>query len=157
MFIYGETSFNEAMATAVAEEGTRRWLLSLGDTDGPAEYERRLDRQMDVFHEIKAARAELDEVYATELPDDTRRDQKVEALQGLQSRLLTVSQSWGPKARATWLDQLPNNALLNATATYYAYVPRFAALIREVDGDLDQFFEKVEGLDVATFLGEDGT
>jgi predicted aminopeptidase len=156
LFIYGETAFNEAMATAVAEEGTRRWLASLGETDGPEEYERRLDRQMEVFREIKVVRAELGEIYGSDLPDERKREAKTTALKDLQRRLLALSESWGPKARATWLEQLPNNALLNATATYYAHVPRFSAMIRDVDGDLDRFFAEVKALDVASFLGEDG-
>lgn len=155
LFIYGETAFNEAMATAVAEEGTRRWLASLGQTDGPAEYERRLGRQRDVFREITSVRAELAGIYASDVPDDTKRNRKVEALKGLQSNLLALSRSWGPKARKTWLENLPNNALLNATATYYAYVPRFNALIQESNGDLNLFFDQVEHLDVATFLADD--
>lgn len=157
LFIYGETAFNEAMATAVAEEGTRRWLASSGEPGGLEEYERRLDRQTEVFHEIMAARAELGAIYATGVSEGRKREQKVTALEALQTRLLALSESWGPKARATWLDQLPNNALLNATATYYAFVPRFAAMIRDADGDLDLFFDQVEGLDVAVFLGENET
>jgi len=152
LFVYGETSFNEAMATAVAEEGTRRWLASTGGSDGPAEYEKRLERQNIVFHEITAVRTELAGIYASVLPESTRRKQKLAALEGLQARFLALSPTWGKRMTETWLDNLPNNALLNATATYYAYVPRFAALIRAVDGNLDDFFDQVEEMDASEFL-----
>ncbi len=154
LFVYGETAFNEAMATAVAEEGTRRWLAATGESDGPAEYEQRLKRQNVVFHEIMAVRAELAEIYASGLPDTTRRKQKLAALELLQVRFLALSPTWGKRMTETWLDNLPNNALLNATATYYAYVPRFAALIRAVDGNLDSFFDQVEDMDASVFLAD---
>jgi predicted aminopeptidase len=155
LFVSGETAFNEAMATAVSEGGTRSWLEQIGDPPGLDEYEDRLERQVQFYRTIKAARLELEVLYASSLPKSVMRDRKGEAVKRLQDRLRALSESWGKRMKKAWFENTPNNAILNATATYYEHVPRFERLIQESNGDLDRFFDQVRRLDVDRFLSDD--
>ncbi|RKX33753.1 MAG: aminopeptidase [Verrucomicrobia bacterium] len=152
LFVSGETAFNEALATAVSEEGTRRWLNAIHDTEGLTRYGDRLARKARIYREIAAARSELKHLYATPRSEGVMRERKAIVMTDLQDRLRALSEGWGPRMKKAWLERIPNNAILNATATYYEYVPRFERMIREEDGDLDRFFERVGKLDVDQFL-----
>ncbi len=152
LFVSGETAFNEAMATAVSEEGTRRWLNATDDPEGLARYGDSLGRRAQVYREIAATRSQLESLYTTSIPEEAMREQKVIVMTDLQGRLRVLSEGWGGKTKKAWLERLPNNAILNATATYYEHVPRFEQMIQEEDGDLGRFFEAVRKLDVETFL-----
>lgn len=152
LFVSGETAFNEAMATAVSEEGTRRWLHATDDPEGLVRYGERLARRAQIYREIAATRSELESLYARSLSEENMREQKTTVMTDLQDRLRVLSEGWGRKMKKAWLERLPNNAILNATATYYEYVPRFEQMIQDEDGDLDRFFEAVRKLDVDSFL-----
>jgi predicted aminopeptidase len=152
LFVSGETAFNEAMATAVSEEGTRRWLKATNDPKGLARYGERLDRRAQVYREITATRSELESLYESSISEEAMREQKLIAMTDLQDRLRSLSEGWGRRMKKAWLERTPNNAILNATATYYEHVPRFEKMIQEEGGDLERFFEAVRKLDVETFL-----
>jgi len=152
-FVSGETAFNEAMATAVSEEGTRRWLKATDNAEGLAGYQDKLGRKAQIYREIAATRSQLDLLYASSLSEGVMRDRKATAMSDLQDRLRALSEGWGRRMEKAWLERMPNNAILNATATYYEYVPRFEQMIQEDDGDLNRFFERVRELDVDRFLG----
>ena len=149
VFVPGQTAFNEAMATAVAEESTRRWLASLGDEEGIAEYAERLSRQTGVFQEIESVRSALGQLYASPLSDAEKLEKKAFLVSALQDRLRPLSKSWGEVTRDAWLENRPTNALLNATAAYYGLVPCFSRLLDESGGDLERFFQAVTELDPA--------
>ncbi|MEZ5278524.1 MAG: aminopeptidase [Opitutaceae bacterium] len=147
VFVPGATAFNEAMATAVSEEGTRRWLASRGDEQGVNEYAERLERQAVVFQMIESVRTALGELYASPLADTEKLERKAGLIVALQNQLRPLSEHWGEATREAWLENPPTNALFNATAAYYAMVPCFSRLIEDLDGDLDRFFLAVSELD----------
>jgi predicted aminopeptidase len=66
VFAKGDTDFNEAFATAVGEEGVRRWLASKGDAKLRAEYDLELRRKEQFVALVMKAREELKEIYGEE-------------------------------------------------------------------------------------------
>ena len=66
VFARGDTDFNEAFATTVGQEGTRRWLLAKGDTNGIAQYTAELARNDDFVRLIMQVRLKLEALYGDE-------------------------------------------------------------------------------------------
>ncbi len=74
VFAKGDTDFNEAFATAVGEEGVRRWLMVEGDSKLRAEYALELRRKEQFVALIMKAREELKEVYGEEKGKPSRSE-----------------------------------------------------------------------------------
>ena len=66
VFAKGDTDFNEAFATAVGEEGVRRWLARQGDARSRANYETDLRRNNQFVALVMRACEQLKEVYGEE-------------------------------------------------------------------------------------------
>src|SRR5262249_37948493 len=63
LYASGGTEFNEAFATAVAEEGLRRWLMARHDPNAMRVYETETRRAEEFLGLVAGARAKLSEVY----------------------------------------------------------------------------------------------
>lgn len=145
----GDTSFNESLATAVAEEGMRRYLRSRGRIADLADYEERLVRRREFYDEIDLTRRQLTALYASAVPESEMRSRKAELLANLKTRARALQKRWGGKALEEWLAIDLTNAHLLALITYHHGVPRFRMLLEESDGDFETFFRKVEKLEYA--------
>ena len=143
VFIPGDTDFNEAFATANAEDGVRRWLRSRNDVAGLREYEAHLKRGRDVITLLLDTRERLKEVY--ERPHKNIEAER-QAKQEVFIDMLRRAGVSGPQTRirsagpySTW-----NNARLNTISSYYTLVPGFERLLKEHGGDLESFHRAVE-------------
>ena len=165
VFAAGDTDFNEAFATAVAEEGVRRWLQSRTD---PARYQAFLANQR--LEEQRAqlalrARAELEKLYATAAaqakaladanPKDSDstdskeelRQQKQRLLEKLRADCQSLEQHRDYRADPVdWRAVTLNNAFLNSVDTYYRFLPAFRRLLEQQQGDLAGFYQEVRAL-----------
>ena len=149
----GETAFNEALATAVVQEGVMRWFQSTEQTAAARRYLARLRREDQIYRQIRSTRAQLADLFRSPLPVATLRRKKRELYTGLQEQLRLLFEGWGGKAPETWLQILPNNARLNASATYHEHVPAFRSFLhRDCLGDLNKFFHVLDDVDVDSFL-----
>lgn len=147
LYIAGETAFNEAMATAVATEGVKRWLRSRGDEAALKDYGRSLARRRQVYRRIENARRQLETLYedGSRFPAEELRRRKAEVFEQLGRDCARLRLSWGSEApESKGLEQGMNNAHLNAIATYHELVPLFERLLDEHEGDMDSFFQAVE-------------
>ncbi len=156
LFVKGDTDFNEAFATAVGEEGVRRWLPAVGRAADRENYRTALDRQGQFVRLVQGAREQLRRVYgesdaggeATVAPPQEnaatvteRRAGKVEVIAQLRRDYAALKSSWGGYAGYDRWFALPlNNARLNTVATYHELVPGFQALLQACGGDLPQFY-----------------
>ena len=162
LFIPGNTDFNEAFATAVGEEGARRWLQARGDSAVREAYEAGLRRTRQFARLIQETRERLRELYGDEFKADgqlraTTRDQglaretlrrrKQALLDDLRERYAALKAGWGgnPEYDA-WFAAPLNNARLNSVATYYDLVPGFERLLVDHEGQLEDFFQAVDRL-----------
>ena len=147
LYVPNDASFNEALATTVAEEGVRRWLQQQGRDRDLADYQLQQERYLEVIALFKATRSQLREVYAAGSPREAMREQKREKFAALRTAYAGLKAQWGGHAPFdAWFAQAINNAHLASVATYYNCVPGFERELRAVDGDLPAFYRRVRGL-----------
>lgn len=150
LFISGDTEFNEAFATAVAEEGLRRWLMDKNDSSGLEKYQTDLKRKKWFVNLVAETRGKLNKIYdapgsETASSRATKRAQKEIVLQQLRENYFAAKKEGkGNSGYDEWFDGPLNNAQLNTVSTYYDLVPAFHELIAQNGGDLDQFFTQVK-------------
>lgn len=156
LFVKGDTDFNEAFATAVGEEGVRRWLQAVGRAADWKNYREALERQGRFVRLVQGARERLRQLYGETAGDETgvgarprkipvagadRRGQKAEVIAQLRRDYAALKSSWGGYAGYDRWFSLPlNNAQLNTVATYHDLVPGFQALLQSCGGDLPRFY-----------------
>jgi predicted aminopeptidase len=162
VFAHGDTDFNEAFATAVGQEGARRWLRSRGDT---AAYDRYLAelRRIDQFvHLVMGTRTRLAALYGDAVTEEgtvtaTKKRQgvapgellrqKQQVLEDLQQQYAQLKAQWGGDTQYDgWFAEQVNNAKLNSVAAYYDLLLGFEHLLKSNGGDLEKFYPAVERL-----------
>ena len=145
VFIPGDTDFNEAFATANAEDGVRRWLRSKGDLRGLREYENNLNKSRQAIHLMLRTREKLKVTYAGNDPSvEAERLAKQRVFDGMLKEAAAIS----PHSRIH-INHAPkswNNARINTVATYYTMVPGFERLLKEKGGDLEAFHHEVASM-----------
>jgi predicted aminopeptidase len=162
LFVSGDTDFNEAFATAVGEEGVRRWLQSGGRTADWEKYQRAFARQEQFVALVQKARKNLKRIYGDPengtkksgpkiVPTSTEaaeiRRAKEEAIALLRRDYEALKISWGGYAGYdAWFAKPLNNAQLNTVATYHDLVPAFERLIKESGGDLEKFYASAKAI-----------
>jgi len=147
LFLPGDTDFNEALATAVGQEGVRRWFASRHQPAKLAAYEQELGKDNEIVHLLLQTRDELKQLYCTHQAPDQMRKAKGSTLELLKSRYAQVKARWAGDSRYDRLFAKPiNNARLCTIATYHDLVPAFTRRIRDHHGDLEAFFHEMEGL-----------
>ena len=141
VYVKDDSAFNEAFATAVEEEGVRRWLGAAGREEEFAAW-RQLRERMQVFESLLAAtRARLQAVYSSGRPEAEMRTAKAEVFAQLEHEYAALKASWdGWDGYDRWFDAPLNNARLIPSATYRGLVPAFRILLHESDGDLAAFY-----------------
>lgn len=162
VYVPGDTVYNESFATAVEEEGWRRWFSAHGTTE-LGEADRVARERAQAFEALLLeTRAELQALYAQPLPPEDMRTRKAAVLAGLQERYAALKASWGGYAGYDgWFTAGVNNAALASVAAYATLVPEFRAALERVGGDLSAFYalarhcgERPEGERVACLRGQ---
>ena len=141
LYVEDDSAFNEAFATAVQQEGVRRWLLARGGEEALAAW-RQSRRRAEAFQFLLArTRGELQVLYASGATAPELRAGKAEAFARLQREYDALKASWGGWAGYDrWFEAPLNNARLIPSATYRALVPAFRLLLAEQGGDLAAFY-----------------
>ncbi len=143
LFLPGDTEFNESFATAVEEEGLRRWATARGTPEVLDAYHRRQSLRKSYLGLVALRRAELEALYAGNLPIALKRARKAEILADLHGDWERMRQSRpGLDAYADWFAAGRNNAGIAAVSAYHAYVPAFRHLLRRAKGDLGEFYRQ---------------
>ncbi len=149
IYLPGDTDFNEALATAVGQEGARRWLRERGRLRELATFERELAVEREFVAEVLATRQRLAVLYKIDAgrpPEELRRAKQSE-FERLKTRLRVLDRRHGGSLRLDrWLAQPLNNARLNTVAAYHELLPHFEALLRRHAGDFEAFFRDIDSL-----------
>lgn len=147
VFIPGDTDFNEAFATANAQDGVRRWLRSKGNPRALHEYEAHLKQNRQVIHLMLETREKLKETYAATYPDvEAKRLAKQKVFGGMIKEAVVISPPAKAETPVPHLSKTWNNARINTVATYYMMVPGFERLMKEKKGDLNAFHREVDSM-----------
>jgi predicted aminopeptidase len=149
LFVPGDTDFNEAFATTVAEEGVRRWYLA---AHKPKDYEDYLaDRghESDFVKLVLSTRDQLQSVYSdARLPDAEKLRRKADVIREMRDNYAILKARWGVAKSGydNWFSEPINNAKLNTIAVYNDLVPGFQAVLRAQGGDIEKFYQAVGAL-----------
>ena len=161
VFAKGDTDFNEAFASAVGEEGARRWLAVHGDAKSRAAYDAELRRKDQFVAIVMRARERLKKVYGEESGHTphtqpwpgseslviAKRAEKAQVQAQLRADYAALKASWGgDTSYDAWFKRPINNARLNTVATYYHFVPAFQRLLANNGGDLQKFYTEAKTL-----------
>ncbi|WP_430962059.1 aminopeptidase [Pseudomonas cremoricolorata] len=145
VYVPDDTAFNESYATFVEQEGTREWRRA----QGLALADERAPQQRDQFVAlVLEARERLQALYASPRSDADKRLAKQAEFARLRQRYQRVrDQQWAGDRRYDAFIYGPlNNAKLLPFGLYDQWVPAFAALFRQVEGDWTRFHQRVERL-----------
>jgi predicted aminopeptidase len=162
VFASGDTDFNEAFATAVGQEGARRWLRAKGDQAALDKYLAQVRRTAQFAHLIMSTRERLETLYGDEraeagkikaakkqraVPPEQLRQQKQQLLDHFRQEYTHLKAQWGGDSEYDeWFARPLNNAQLNSVANYYDLVPGFERLLESKGGDLGKFYEAADRL-----------
>lgn len=147
LYVAGDASFNEALATTVEEEGVRRWLLAQRRTADLAEHALEDAHYIAVVDLLRRTGAELRRIYAAPVDAEVMRARKQDAFARLREEYAALKRQWGGHAPfEAWFRGDLNNAHLASIATYYDCVPGFQRELASAGGDLDAFYARVREL-----------
>jgi predicted aminopeptidase len=164
LFVGGDTDFDEAFATAVADEGVERWLRTRGDSAELARHRETVKRRQQFLALVSDARARLEKLYASNESAQsgarTRdlscggtcalaewRRKKTAVFDQLRRDYAETKSRWGGSTEYDgWFNQPLNNALMNTVDTYYALVPAFQRMLAAQGGDLAKFYKEAAAL-----------
>lgn len=147
VYIPDDSSFNEAFAVTVEQEGLARWLTSRGRAADLERHLKRRERQAAVFRLIGEYRARLASLYASPLAPEDMRIRKADTFQALIVELQALGSRLGFKSTlAADLAAGPNNARLASLATYYDCVPGFQRVLADEQRELPRFYAAVREL-----------
>ncbi|HEY2591786.1 MAG TPA: aminopeptidase, partial [Steroidobacteraceae bacterium] len=147
LYVPGDSSFNEAFATTVEEEGVRRWLLVQGRRADLERYEAANARDLEYIALFRDYRQRLEQLYSSGLPRSEMLARKRATFASLADQMRAIERRTGkPSPYADWVEEGLNNAHLASVATYYDCVPGFRKILREDGGDLKRFYADVRAL-----------
>ena len=147
VYVPGDTSFNEAFAVAVEQEGLARWLRFRGREHDLGRFLKRRARHAESLALVSRYRRELIQLYQAPIPETQMRERKRGVFSRLVAELRALADTHGTEsALAAELDGRPNNARLASLATYYECVPGFQRVLAEQGHDLHRFYAAVRAL-----------
>jgi predicted aminopeptidase len=144
-YVKDDTEFNESYANFVELEGGRQWRAARG----LAPQSLSALKQNDQFIQLVLdTRERLKKLYAQPLSADVMRARKAAEFEQLRSayRQMRDTQWGGDKRFDPWINAPMNNAKLLPFGLYDQFVPAFAALYKQVNGDWPAFYTAVEKL-----------
>lgn len=150
VYVPGDTTFNESFATFVEQEGLRRWLQVNSQSAAQEEVSQQLaladSTQAQFVVLVTGYRDRLTALYAESLQPTQMRARKDAIRQELRDEYAVLREQWGYAGYDRWFAGPLNNAQLSTVASYNELVPAFAALLKEVGGDLERFYARVMAL-----------
>jgi predicted aminopeptidase len=143
LYVKGDSAFNEAFATAVEEEGVRRWLSQAGPARGTRRVGSASARACWPSSSCSRAPAPgCSPIYSTPAcPRTEMRAAKADDLRAARQEYEALKASWdGWNGYDRWFETPLNNARLIPSATYRGLVPAFRILLSQAGGDLEAFY-----------------
>ena len=146
LYVAGDASFNEALATTVEEEGVRRWLLAQGREADLADHLTEQKRYLEVIRLLRNTGEQLHLLYSSGVDIPAMRERKRAVFAELRAKYGQMKTQWGESAPfSSWFSGELNNAHLASVATYYDCVPGFQRELAAA-GDLPAFYRRVREL-----------
>ncbi len=143
LYLPDDTTFNESFATAVEQEGVRRWLSHQKRPEVYADYLQKKQRQEELVNLVLAHRGRLAAIYHSDLAPADMRARKEVVFTALRMAYGDLKQRWNDDGRFDgWFRAPLNNAWLVPIGAYHDLVPVFTALLARENGDLSVFYAR---------------
>jgi predicted aminopeptidase len=147
VFVRDDTAFNESFATAVENEGLRRWTAAPGAAAQRAAFEAQRVRKAAVAALVQDYRRKFRALYAEQHDAEPRRRAKADLFAALRRDYAALKAGWGGYAGFDrFFDGDFNNARLVAFSLYQEWVPAFELLLAQEQRDLPRFYRRVAEL-----------
>jgi len=156
LYVKNDSSFNEAFASFVEQQGVREWLRSEGREETLPLYENYLQRQVDFNDLLQQTRRDLVGLYKSLQPakdlDDKARDEYRQRKQAVFDTMLEryevlKTEKWdGFEGYDNWFAREINNARLISVSTYLKWIPAFKVLFEESGSSFDNFYAEAREL-----------
>jgi predicted aminopeptidase len=147
LYVEDDTAFNESFATAVEQEGLRRWLTAKNDLDALTDYKNGYRRRLEFVQLVMKYREQLESLYAKEMSTPTKRDAKARVFETLRDEYRQLKHQWeGYSGYDPWFSQPLNNARMISVSTYYDLVPEFLSLLQHSEYNLELFYKECQNL-----------
>lgn len=143
LYVRGDSAFNESFATAVAEFGLERWLKHRGEPLQASVNPDVLVSRQQSLSLVAAAREALNELYAMEMDNATKRERKQEILNALSADVGELSAANG---LPNWLAPPLNNARLVSINLYEGSTNIFRRVLDQCAQELSCFYRRAEEL-----------
>jgi predicted aminopeptidase len=146
-YVKGDSTFNESFAVTVELEGVRRWIAVHGTPAHQRAFEQADERKREFVELVARTRDTLGALYASDLPPESMRARKLQALDAMRREYQALKAGWGGYAGYDgWFAQPVNNAQLASVAIYSQLVPGFQALLADNGGELPKFYDAVRAM-----------
>jgi predicted aminopeptidase len=143
LYVADDTAFNESFATAVEQEGLRRWQAANNDIQGFENWVLKQQGHQIFIRLILKYRAQLEALYQSKLSITQKRNKKAAIFNHMRAEYTDLKSEWGgPKTYDAWFNYPLNNAQIISVSTYHNYVPAFGKMLAETAGNLQKFYEK---------------
>jgi predicted aminopeptidase len=143
LYVKDDTAFNESFATAVEQEGLRRWQASVNDPRGYVKWLHKHRHRRKFTTLIAKYRTRLEALYNSDLPLTAKRKQKAAVFTQMRTEFRDLkSDHGGMAAYDAWFNYPLNNAQLISVSTYHNWVPAFSRILSESGGNLEKFYQK---------------
>ena len=147
LYIPDDTAFNESFATAVEQEGLRRWQMFTDLSKGYADWQRKRLYRQKFTALVSKYRNQLKVLYESNLATNEKRNRKAAVFNRMQSEFRALKSNHHEMAvYNAWFNRPLNNAQLISVSTYHDWVPAFSKMLSDSNGDLQRFYEKCRQL-----------
>ncbi|MGD9043246.1 MAG: aminopeptidase [Desulfobacterales bacterium] len=147
LYIQDDTAFNESFATAVEQEGLRRWQSSANDPKGYENWLLKRQWRQRFIGLVSKYRTKLQDLYQGNLPLPEKRNQKAFLFNQMRSEFLDLKSDYRAMAAYdAWFRKPLNNAQLISVSTYHNWVPAFHKILAASGGGLEEFYQRCREL-----------
>jgi predicted aminopeptidase len=147
LYIKDDTAFNESFATAVEQEGFRRWQTAADNLTGYENWLQKRQRRQQFIDLVSKYKVKLENLYQGNLSVIENRNQKKAVFHQMKSEFIDLKSAYsGLAAYDAWFDHPLNNAQLISVSSYHDWVPAFDQILAESEGDLKKFYRTCQQL-----------
>jgi len=147
LYVADDTTYSESFATALEQEGLRRWLGTKADTGALNAHMSDYRRHQEFVRLVITYREQLESVYRGDSSPEGKRREKSALLERLRDDYRALKAGWnGYSGYDAWFRHPLNNAQIITVSTYHDLVPAFTNLLRASDNNLRSFYRKCRDL-----------
>ena len=147
LYVPDDTAFNESFATAVEQEGLKRWQMFTRPSQDYDAWQRKRRYRQKFTALVSKYRNQLKDLYESKLATNEKRNQKAAIFNRMQSEFEALKLNHREMAvYSDWFNRPLNNAQLISVATYHDWVPAFGQILSDSNGDLEKFYERCRQL-----------